>query len=427
MPEKLTPSDIATVLRRLRKGDKALLDKKKALADLGYGSEKNVEEELRKANNYRGARGLPPLDINSKNYKSQRDTSKFLVTKPDTSVIDAFEKGGSASYSYSQSDSSDRGQLNLPLEPSTEEVDSLVSGYLKGDVSTPEEILGHELTHSMNRSEFPFYSKLGRGIPREDQLDPSVEGSTLSNVKKYDPKIDEYVAERVLTPASEVNREDRITYPELSPNEFAPPLAAMTRLEYLKTGERIDTPEKFDKKIAEYDAMSSEEKLAFKKKLPTEVSRFYQYLDTVSDPQAEDIYLWGPEDDETPSVRNAKTNTVYHSNRMSHKLRYAGIDIKDYDDMTTPQRVAFKKQLRDRKLRNTIRAADYLDSYDKYLKRNLKDNFTKQYGLKGGEKSPVKVEGKDRRKRFLDISREMVPSLVEKEDSFEEAVNRRMS
>ena len=45
MPEELTPSDIATVLRRLRKGDKALLDKKKALADLGYGSEKNVEEE----------------------------------------------------------------------------------------------------------------------------------------------------------------------------------------------------------------------------------------------------------------------------------------------------------------------------------------------------------------------------------------------
>ena len=49
MPEELTPSDIATVLRRLRKGDKALLDKKKALADLGYGSVKNVKEELKKA------------------------------------------------------------------------------------------------------------------------------------------------------------------------------------------------------------------------------------------------------------------------------------------------------------------------------------------------------------------------------------------
>jgi hypothetical protein len=112
---------------------------------------------------------------------------------------------------------------------------------------------------------------------------------------------------------------------------------------------------------------------------------------------------------------------------MSHKLRYAGISIKDYDDMTAPQRAAFKKQLRDRKLRNTIRAADYLDSYDEYLKRSLKDNFTEQYGLNGGEKAPVKIKGKDRRKRFLGISREMIPSLVDKKDSFEEAVNRRMS
>ena len=99
MPEKLTPSDIATVLRRLRKGDKALLDKKKALADLGYGSEKNVEEELKKANNYRGSRGLPPLDLSSKNYKSD-PLGSLLVSKQDTSSIEV-EKGDKDAFKYS--------------------------------------------------------------------------------------------------------------------------------------------------------------------------------------------------------------------------------------------------------------------------------------------------------------------------------------
>ena len=45
MAEKPTPANIATVLRRLRGGEKAVLDKKAALADLGYGSTKNVEAE----------------------------------------------------------------------------------------------------------------------------------------------------------------------------------------------------------------------------------------------------------------------------------------------------------------------------------------------------------------------------------------------
>jgi len=430
MPEELTPSDIATVLRRLRKGDKALLDKKKALADLGYGNVKNVEGELKKANNYRGVRGLPPLDIDEKNVHLQDRTYKTLVAKPDFSsieVLDDVEDEGAA-YIGIEGDPSYRGQLRLsPDKSEPEEYDSRVNALLKGDVFTPEETLGHELTHSMTRSEFPLFDKLGKEEPRKS-----------------------------LVKAPEISRQET-TYPELNPREFAPPLAALTRLEYQKTGERIDTPEKFDKKIAEYDAMSSKEKLAFRKKLPVEVSRFYGYLDTVSDPKAEDISLYGPEDDETPPVRYAGKNTMQHTgyrlrpdgSRGSNYnfvkrdidagLRVFGIDLDDYDDMTPKQRDYIKKTLGDykygpnvpphRKTRNI--AARRLDSYDKIQKTigmgYHKENYVDKHSLKGGEEAPIKIKGKDRRKRFLDISREMIPSLVEKEDSFEEAVNRRMS
>lgn len=407
MPEKLTPSDIATVLRRLRKGDKALLDKKKALADLGYGSERNVEEELEKANNYRGSRGLPPLDLSSKNYKYRND--RWLVTKPDTTSIEVTDAGESGRdvYSYYPT-ADDHGKIGLGLEPETIEYDSKINALLKGDILTPEGAVGHELSHALTRSEFPFYDKLGK------------------------------------------SKERHITYPELDPAEFAPPLAALTRLEYQKTGERIDTPEKFDKKIAEYDAMSSEEKIAFRKKLPTEVSRFYGYLDAVSDPKAEDIYLQGPEKDETPPRRYAGKDTKYHTGGRGGKydflkrdidagLRVFGLDINDYDDMKPEQRDSIKRKLREMKYGPNVRpsrkthhiAARRLDDYDDLLKiigqGYRKENYLDKHGLKGGEKDPVKVEGKDRRKRFLDISREMIPSLVDKEDSFEEAVNRRLS
>ena len=427
MPEELTPSDIATVLRRLRKGDKALLDKKKALADLGYGSVKNVKEELKKANNYRGARGLPPLDIDEENVHFQKlddpeslQPRKMLVHKPDFSsieVLDDVEDEG-ASYIGIESDPSYRGQLMLsPDKPEPEEYDSRVNAILKGDVFTPEGTLGHELTHSITRSEFPFFDKLGKEEPRKS-----------------------------LVKAPDLSSQDT-TYPELNPHEFAPPLAALTRLEYQKTGERIDTPEKFDKKIAEYDAMSSKEKLAFRKKLPVEVSRFYGYLDTVSDPKAEDISLYGPEDDETPPVRYAGKDAYAHTGKrfsfvkrdIDAGLRVFGLDLDDYDDMTPKQRDYIKKTLGDykygpkipphRKTRNI--AARRLDSYDKKQKTigmgYHKENYVDKHSLKGGEEAPIKIKGKDRRKRFLDISREMIPSLVEKEDSFEEAINRRLS
>ena len=380
MPEKLTSSDIATVLRLIRKGDKALLDKKKALADLGYGSERNVDAELKKTNDYRGSRGLPPLDLSSKNYKYVGN--RQIVSKPDTTSVEV-NRGDEDFYQFSSKYLDDDGEISISPDPETVEYNEKINGLLRGDVLTAESALGHELTHDLTKSENPFNVKLGKSA------------------------------------------EDHAIYPEYNPREFAPPLAAMTRLEYQQTGNRIDTPEKFDKKIAEYDAMSSEEKLAFRKKLPVEVSRFYGYLDAVSDPKAKDIYLQGPENDELPLARYARTNTGYHG--ASKTLRDVGITIKDYDDMTAQQRVAFKKGLRDRKAPRTTKAANYLDGYDKFLKRSLKDNYLKKHGLKGGEKAPVKVEGKDRRKRFLDISREMIPSLVEKDESFEEAINRRMS
>ena len=420
MAEKPTPANIATVLRRLRKGEKAVLDKKAALADLGYGSTKNVEAELKKANNYRGARGLPPLDISEGNFKFQDTPFRQLVSKPDASSIEAVaaDKEG-PSFIYRPSNPM-AGILALDLEPSQAEYDSRVNAILKGDVRTPKGALGHELTHAMTASEFPFYDKLGKEKPRKSITDP--------------------------VDLEEVNA-TKITYPEVAPSEFAPALAALTRLEYQKTGARIDTPEKFDKKIAEYDAMSREEKIAFRKKLPAEVSRFYGYLDTVSDPKAEDISLYGPEDDETPPVRYAGKDTRAHTGKrfpfvkrdIDAGLRGFGLDLNDYDDMTPKQREYIKKTLRETKYGPSVPAsrrtrhiaARRLDDYDKRLKTigqgYHKENYVDKHGLKGGEKAPIIIKGKDRRKRFLDISREMIPSLVESEESFQEAVDRRMS
>jgi len=321
MPEELTPSDIATVLRRLRKGDKALLDKKKALADLGYGSVKNVEEEVDAANNYRRSKRMPDLDM----------------ANPTVDVVKSLGRGGRyypASDTIQTPTESQRHRPQVGLES--------VSGINELTEFTPEGVLGHELTHAITNSDTYKVRKLGHGRKpyEEGQLDPSVISSS-----------------GVQQPASEVNMK-RVTYPEYDPTEFAPPLAAMTRLEYQKTGKRIDTPEKFDKKVAEYDAMSSKEKLAFKKNLPVEVRRFYNYMDAVTDPKAEDVYMWGP---------------LFNLNEQGEmNIRRRGAD-------------------------------------------------------EAGGIRPIKIKGKDRRKRFLDISREMIPSLVEKEDSFEEAVNRRMS
>lgn len=300
---KAKSKDVSGVLKSLRKGEPAYLDKRKALAQLGYGHKLVVDRERIKANRYRKEKGLAPLDMDP------------ILVKP----LD--NPASSSHFSPSKKLIQNRTEQSI-AKPSR------LSGYLGGEVKSPVEILGHELTHAMAKHDARRdYDVLGGARPR-----------TWGNYKDVD-YVPIQIDGRKLTNA-ELNWE-RASYPEYSPREFAPPLAAMTRLEYQTTGERIDTPEKFDKKIAEYDAMSREEQIAFRRKLPTEVSRFYGHLDTVSDPNAKPIRLWGTEG-------------------------------KD-------------------------------------------------------KRTPVFLEGKDRRKRFLDISREMIPSLVEKEDSFEEAVNRRMS
>jgi len=298
--------DISGTLKLLRKGESATLDKRKALAQLGYGSELAVSKEVVSANAYRRSKEIPPLNMGG------RDST--ILVKPTE------DPASGSSFNY-WANLDKQGYIKNRTEQSTNKP-SQINGYLGGEVDTPAEVLGHELTHSITRSESPLNNKLGSARPRKgdaDYVPIQGDGRELTN--------------------EQLNYE-RATYPEYVPREFAPPLAAMTRLEYQLTGKRVDTPEKFDKKVAEYDAMDSEEKLAFKKNLPTEVGRFYNYLDTVSDPEAEDIRMWGTE---------------------------------------------------------------------------------------GDKKMPTRLEGKDRRKRFLDISREMIPSLVESEDSFEESVSKRMS
>ena len=193
--------------------------------------------------------------------------------------------------------------------------------------------------------------------------------------------------------------------------------------------------------------MSSEEKLAFRKKLPVEVSRFYGYLDTVSDPKAEDISLYGPEDDETPPRRYAGKDNYEHTGKrfsfvkrdIDAGLRVFGLDLNDYDDMKPEQREYIKRTLREAKYGPSVPpsrrtrhiAARRLDDYDQRLKKvgqgYRKENYIDKHGLKGGGEVPTKIKGKDRRKRFLDISREMIPSLVDRGDSFERAINKRLS
>lgn len=299
---KAKSKDVSGVLKSLRKGESAHLDPRKGLAQLGYGTRLAVDKEVIKANAYRKEKGLAPLNMDP-----------ILVQPSDNPA-------GGSHYS------SQKNHIKNRTEQSIAKPNHL-SGYLGGEIKSPVEILGHELTHAMTKHDARRdYDVLGGARPRRwgsykdvDYVPIQGDGRKLTN--------------------EELNNE-RVTYPEFSPREFAPPLAAMTRATYLQTKERIDTPEKFDKVIAKYDAMSSKEKAAFKKEVPTEVARFYNYLDTVSDPKAKDIRLWGTE---------------------------------------------------------------------------------------GDKQMPVGLEGKDRRKRFLDISREMIPSLVEKEDSFEEAINRRIS
>jgi len=295
------PTDIGTVLRRIRAGHSAKLDKRKALADLGYGSEKNVDKEVDAADDYRKENKLPPLNMGP------------ILVKPSDNPASG------SHFSPSKNLIKNRTEQSI-AKPSR------LNGYLGGEIESPVDILGHEMTHVMTDPDWKRVEAYGRARPRRwgsykdtDYVPVQGDGRKLTN--------------------EELNKE-RVAYPEYNPLEFAPPLAAMTRLEYQLTGKRVDTPEKFDKKVAEYDAMSSKEKLAFKKEVSAEVARFYNYLDIVSDPEAKDIRLWGTE---------------------------------------------------------------------------------------GDKKTPTRLEGKDRRKRFLDISREMIPSLVEKEDSFEESVSRRMS
>lgn len=298
---KAKSKDVSGVLKSLRKGEPTHLDPRKGLAQLGYGTRLAVDKEVIKANAYRKEKGLAPLNMDP-----------ILVQPSDNPA-------GGSYFSPSKNLIKNRTEQSI-AKPSR------INGYLGGETESPVEILGHEMTHVMTDPDWKRVEAYGRARPRTwgsykdvDYVPITNDGRKLTN--------------------EELNFE-RATYPEYSPLEFAPPLAAMTRATYLQTKERIDTPEKFDKKIAEYDAMSSKEKSAFKKEVPTEVARFYNYLDIVSDPKAKDIRLWGTE---------------------------------------------------------------------------------------GDKKMPVRLEGKDRRKRFLDISREMIPSLVEKEDSFEEAINRRMS
>ena len=285
------------------------LDKRKSLAQLCYGSEANVVKEIAAANKYRSLKGKEPLVTEGRvtDPKTGKTADRSYIW---TKATDKPTGGSSHNSPYNRLEADYiRNRTKSSISKKIPD-----DGYMGGEVKSPVEILGHELTHAITRHDITSDHALGRGQRRKDKGDLDYFGTAKKQYRE-------------------------LSYPEYNPREFSPALAAMTRLEYQTTGKRITTPEQFDKKIAEYDAKSPEEKVAFRKSLPTEVSRFYGHIDTVSSPEAKDIKLWGIE------------------------------------------------------------------------------------GKK--EKTGEKVRGPDRRKRFLDISRDMIPSLVKRQESADKLLKRR--
>jgi hypothetical protein len=75
----------------------------------------------------------------------------------------------------------------------------------------------------------------------------------------------------------------KTTYPETHPNETIPPLSALQHHLYKTTGKRIESPKEYDDLMQKYDAMTPEQQAAYKKKLPMEVQRFFNYRDRMGE------------------------------------------------------------------------------------------------------------------------------------------------
>lgn len=288
-----------------------LMDKKDALAELGYGNRENVEKEIDAANKYRKKYGMQPLNVGGlrDNVQVKYGTGSY------TFYPDKLERAGSITTSESDTRQGDS------------KMDKEVNAFLEGDVSTPEETIGHELTHDLTHKDVPRSYQIGRAKKYPSDTDKN---------KVYD----QYAA----------------TYPERVPREFAPPLAALTRHEYQTTGKRITNYKQFNKKVDDYLSKSAEEKLLFRKSLPSEVSRFYGYIDKVSSPDAKDIKVWG----------------AYNAKLMK----------------------------------------------ERFPKQNLQPEVERE-----GEGGVIK--GEDRFKRFMQISRDMIPSLVKRQEATDKLLKRR--
>lgn len=300
--EAETDRGVAYAVDKLSKGKTANMNKRQALADLAYGRRSNVIKEVEAANQYRKNTGRKPLYID-------RDKRRDILVKP--------AKDGRAYWSATE------GYITSSYNPTTEEESDDAMGYMKGDVSSPAETIGHELTHDLTDRDYWDTGKLGRGYPKFSE-DDGVE-------------------------ALKLNAEKGLVYPEMNPQEFAPALAALTRHEYKSTGKRITDPKHFDKKISDFLGKSPKERMIFRKGLPVEASRFYGYVD---------------------------------------KLAAADVDNESRLDIL------------------------------------LKVDGSKQ---RENDKATIKkVEGKDRLKRFLDISREMIPSLVKRQKSTDNLLRRRV-
>jgi hypothetical protein len=287
------------------------MDKKDALADLGYGNRKNVEKEIAAANKYRRQSGMQRLNVGS-----GRDNVQVEY--------------GDGTYTFYPDDLDRVGSITTPesdIRQDDSKMNQEVNAFLKGDVTTPEGTIGHELTHDLTHKDTPKIYQIGRAKKFSSDTDKN------KVYDKYAP-----------------------TYPELTPREFAPPLAALTRHEYKTTGKRITNSNQFNKKVEDYLSKSDEEKLVFRKSLPSEVSRFYGYVDKVSSPDAKDIKVWG----------------AYNAKLMKKR----------------------------------------------FPKQNLQPEVERE-----GEGGVIK--GKDRFKRFMDISRDMIPALVKKQESVDKLLKRR--
>ena len=120
-----------------------LMDKKDALAELGYGNRENVEKEIDAANKYRKKSGMQPLNVGGLRDKVQ-------------------VKYGTGSYTFYPNNLERAGSITThesDIRHGDTKMDKEVNAFLENGVSTPKETIGVDETPSPKYTLMPLFTK----------------------------------------------------------------------------------------------------------------------------------------------------------------------------------------------------------------------------------------------------------------------------